>query len=309
MTTKFRIATYNIEWFTKLFRDENQLDLSDEEFTRYKVTKRQQAEAIASVLTELDADLICIVEAPDTATSSDRSTVAALEHFASHFGLRTTDALTGYISGTQQEIALLYDPNKVAATHRPQGQTVSSLLAGVSDEELRKTLARFLQGRLPDPPSFDSHFVLDVEEDGVREIVRFSRSPLEALIELRQGANTVAAFQLVGVHTKSKVQYGPEDKIQSELKGLSNRRKMLGQCRWLRDRVDALLEENGDFVLLGDFNDGPGLDFWERQFGRSGVEIVMGDYDDAAIKRNSLLQGALLDASDHFPVSVELTFE
>jgi endonuclease/exonuclease/phosphatase family metal-dependent hydrolase len=29
-------------------------------------------------------------------------------------------------------------------------------------------------------------------------------------------------------------------------------------------------------ILMGDFNDGPGLDEYEAQFGRSGVEIVLG---------------------------------
>ena len=32
--------------------------------------------------------------------------------------------------------------------------------------------------------------------------------------------------------------------------------------------------------FLGDFNDGPGLDEYERLFGRSGVEIVIGEEDD-----------------------------
>jgi len=32
-----------------------------------------------------------------------------------------------------------------------------------------------------------------------------------------------------------------------------------------------------DLIVLRDFNDGPGLDFYERQFGRSAVEQVMGD--------------------------------
>lgn len=31
--------------------------------------------------------------------------------------------------------------------------------------------------------------------------------------------------------------------------------------------------------MLGDFNDGPGLDEYEKLFGRSGVEIVMGEGD------------------------------
>ena len=121
--------------------------------------------------------------------------------------------------------------------------------------------------------------------------------------------------------------------------------------------------------MLGDFNDGPGLDEFEKLFGRSGVEIVIGDeseiclydphaqtvmqhrmgglmpssarfwikdrdswmqalldyimvspdlrkrasnwriwhpFDDPEISNVPELKDALLTASDHFPVSVEL---
>jgi endonuclease/exonuclease/phosphatase family metal-dependent hydrolase len=121
-------------------------------------------------------------------------------------------------------------------------------------------------------------------------------------------------------------------------------------------------------IVAGDLNDGPGLDDYERLFGRSGVEIVMGgpgevqlydphaeralqsriaaqpttarffiaheerwlaallDYimvspalrpaarrwriwhpfDDPACWRDPELRDALLDASDHFPVTLDL---
>jgi endonuclease/exonuclease/phosphatase family metal-dependent hydrolase len=127
----------------------------------------------------------------------------------------------------------------------------------------------------------------------------------------------------------------------------------------------------GDPVLvLGDFNDGPGLDEYEKLFGQSGVEIVLGKdlsaeqqlfdphahqalqsrvsaqpttarfyirheerylsalldfimvcpilrpkarrwriwhpFDDPPCWQNDILCKALLAASDHFPVSVEL---
>ena len=41
------------------------------------------------------------------------------------------------------------------------------------------------------------------------------------------------------------------------------------------DQLD-LLDAQDDLIVLGDFNDGPGLDEFERLFGHSGVEVVMG---------------------------------
>ena len=55
-----------------------------------------------------------------------------------------------------------------------------------------------------------------------------------------------------------------------------NRRKQLAQCLWLRQRVDQVISSGEDVIVLGDFNDGPGLDTYEKLFGQSGVEIVLG---------------------------------
>jgi endonuclease/exonuclease/phosphatase family metal-dependent hydrolase len=53
----------------------------------------------------------------------------------------------------------------------------------------------------------------------------------------------------------------------------------LAQCIWLRQRVNQHLKVNEDLIVLGDFNDGPGLDEFEKLFGRSSVEIVLGEQD------------------------------
>tara|TARA_B110000285_G_C15017497_1_gene559796 strand:+ start:627 stop:1082 length:456 start_codon:yes stop_codon:yes gene_type:complete len=62
---------------------------------------------------------------------------------------------------------------------------------------------------------------------------------------------------------------------------IENRRKQLAQCIWLRQRVDTHLTAGDDLIVLGDFNDGPGLDEYEKLFGRSGIEIVL-DEDHAS---------------------------
>ncbi len=117
MTRPLRLATYNIEWFNALFDDAGRL-LDDRELSaRYQTTRADQIAAIAIVLTALDADGLMIIEGPDQ--GSKRSTVRALESFARRFGLRTSKAIHGFASETEQEIAFLFDPARITAHHLP----------------------------------------------------------------------------------------------------------------------------------------------------------------------------------------------
>ncbi len=64
---------------------------------------------------------------------------------------------------------------------------------------------------------------------------------------------------------------------------IANRRKQLAQAIWLRQRIDAHLEAGEPLIVLGDLNDGPGLDEYEHLFGRSSVEIILGEGAEGAI--------------------------
>lgn len=263
----YRIASYNIKWFSRLFDENNQLLLTDDDSEMYRVSKKEQTEFIAKALDTIDADVYCIVEGPNT-SQSGRDTVIALENFANHFNLRTTKALVGKPAAGQQEICLLYDPQKVQAVYQPQGSLMDN---GIN-------ITDFLKGKKLSPsPRFDQHYVLDVEEDSVQEIFQFERPPLEAKIQLLDEGAIVYEFELIGVHAKSKIVSGVSDEIFNNLNSMANRRKLIAQCQWVRDRVEEHIDAGRNVAVLGDFNDGPGLDFYERQFGRSAVEIAMGD--------------------------------
>lgn len=253
-----RIATYNVEWFNSLFDDGNGLLADDGWSGRQDVTRAEQLTALGIVFTAMDADAVLVVEAPDTLRT--RSTTAALEAFAAHFDLRTRKALIGFANQTQQEIALLYDPDVLDARHDPQGDA---------------TGRRGADGA----PRFDGVLRLDLDTDAAPEPVVFSKPPLEARITTRAGL----AFRLIGVHAKSKAPHGAADPDQAMRISIENRRKQLAQCVWLRRRVEAHLQEGDDLIVLGDFNDGPGLDEYEKLFGRSGVEIVLGEPGPGAL--------------------------
>ncbi|MBS0125207.1 endonuclease/exonuclease/phosphatase family protein [Thetidibacter halocola] len=238
-----RLATWNIEWFDALFDDQGHLLADTGWSARHDVTRRAQAEAVALVLDRIDADAVMVIEAPDT--NRRRSTVRALTNFAEAADLRIHEAVTGFTNDTQQEIALLFDPDVMSVTHDPRDIGA---------------------------PRFDAEFRIDLDIDATEDVIRFSKPPLELALRTAAGA----ALRLIGAHLKSKAPHGATNHDEIMRIAIANRRKQLAQAIWLRHRIEAHLLAGESLVVLGDLNDGPGLDHYENLFGRSSVEIVMG---------------------------------
>lgn len=327
-----RLVTYNVEWFSSLFGADDRLLMDGGTSGRHGVDRDRQTRALAQVFKHLDADGIMVIEAPDT--NNRRKTLRALEHFAKEAGLRSTEAVIGFANDTQQEIAFLYDPKVLRVAHTP----------GDSDEA----------------PRFDGVFHIDLDVDAQKDAVRFSKPPLELTVTTNGGRE----ISLIGAHLKSKAPHGARSEDHAVTLSIANRRKQLAQAIWLRRRVEQLLAEGRDVMVMGDLNDGPGLDQYEQLFNRSSVEIVMESdlydpnaqsllqprlrvmpssarfydkankryfsalldyimvssglrqpaaswriwhpFEDAACYEDVALREALLAASDHFPVSLDL---
>lgn len=243
--TRLRLATYNVEWFNSLFNDAGRL-LDDNHWSgRWDVTRAAQIAALGTVFRAVDADAVMIIEAPDT--SRQRTAEAALQHFAQRFGLRTRAVLTGFANDTQQEIALLYDPDRMTAKHDP--------------------------GHSRQVPRFDGTYAADLDLDARPEPIRWSKPPLEVTLTIPGHA----PLSMIGVHAKSKVAHTTGTPQHTMRVNIENRRKQLAQCVWLRARVEEVLAAAKSLIVMGDFNDGPGLDEFEALFGRSSVEIVLGE--------------------------------
>ncbi|SEP01251.1 Endonuclease/Exonuclease/phosphatase family protein [Salinihabitans flavidus] len=247
-----RLATYNVEWFTNLFDDHDTLLVDDHWSGRQDVTRAQQAEALGIVFTALDADAVMVIEAPDD--NGKRSTVKALEGFAKAFDLRTRKAVLGFANETQQEIALLYDPAVLTVRHDPQG-------AGTGKK-----------GAV-DAPRFDGVFRIDLDIDATEDLVRFSKPPLELDVTTAEGNK----LRIIGAHLKSKAPHRARSRDEAMRIGIASRRKQLAQAIWLKQRISDHLKAGEPLILMGDLNDGPGLDEFENLFGRSSVEILMGE--------------------------------
>ena len=245
---RVRIATYNVEWFNSLFDNAGQLHNDDAWSGRWDVTRRQQTAALGQVFQAMDADAIMIVEGPDT--SRHRDGAVALETFAERFDMRARKVVMGFLNDTQQEISLLYDPDVATAKHDPIGTLDVDSPA----------------------PRFDAELQMDLDINARPEVIRWSKPPLE--VAMRVGS---LDLRLIGVHAKSKAPHGAQNDEEARLISIKNRRKQLAQCIWLRQRVNQHINAEENLIVLGDFKDGPGLDEYEKLFGRSGVEIVLGE--------------------------------
>lgn len=128
----------------------------------------------------------------------------------------------------------------------------------------------------------------DVDDDGLKERHRWERKPLEVVFRL--GSNG-PRLRTILVHAKSKVIFSVVDLYAFQKISAANRKRLVAQALRLRARLDALLQEPQaiPFVVMGDMNDGPGLDPFEKMVGRSFVETVMGSVFEAGkILHNAL---------------------
>jgi hypothetical protein len=153
--TRLRLATYNVEWFNNLFDDHGRLLDDHGPSARYQVTRGEQLAALGIVFTALDADGILIIEAPDT--NGKRSTVKALERFAATVGLRARKALIGFPSETEQEIAFLYDPDRLTVRHDPKGAATTATARPRRRALTPPSATTWMPTACPKPSAFPSH--------------------------------------------------------------------------------------------------------------------------------------------------------
>jgi len=115
----------------------------------------------------------------------------------------------------------------------------------------------------------------DIDDDSIEELVSFDRIPLEVRF---RNSDTGKEFLVIFVALKSKYVNQPTDIIRFHTLALANRKKLLAQSKKIRERLELLLDEKPDLpiILMGDFNDSPGLDSYEKQIGISALETLMG---------------------------------
>jgi endonuclease/exonuclease/phosphatase family metal-dependent hydrolase len=246
--SNLKLVLWNMEWMNDLFTKDDQAAqfLPDGEKTAHSsATVKQRRDDLSGVLRELNPDVVVIVEGP--------SRKEELQLFFDNIGEGTWVADLQVSSGQTQNIgiAVRVDTNKF------------------KDPALRRM-------DTGDDPRFNA-FLIDTDNDEIKEQHHFERRPLYAEISPAQGV----PFRVLGLHLKSKGIFDAYEWSKWWEMADANRKKILGQATHIHDTfIEPYLTEEKTkqipLIVCGDINDGPGLDASEKRLHGSGIERLMG---------------------------------
>jgi endonuclease/exonuclease/phosphatase family metal-dependent hydrolase len=244
------LCSFNAEWMNDWFTPDAGPVGFRPTFTRDGHTSDTQTTAgrTAALIRALDADVLALQEAP----SRPAEVQLFVDAFLSDGGAPLYDFFLGD-SGIAQKLALLYKPG-----------TVSAALASHADITM-----------LVGP------FNADVDGDALLEEYSFTRTPL--VVNLTLGGNTV---QVIVLHTKSnfinngqQLWENPATHQNYITVALKDRRRIAAEGTRVRRYVDTVLDAQpvAAVVVLGDLNDGPGMDFFEENYlARNVTDTIVG---------------------------------
>ncbi len=263
---KLKIAEYNVEWMKNLFVNGEPINApppADEPESSWSEDEKKTVRSLrlASVLSYIDADLIAIVEGPDTLVNGNKTAKGQLEKWINEFSVlpaRNYKAIEGFTSNGQQEICAIYDSDKLTVEHTPESEN-----------------------------KFDEIFIADTLEKSIKEQYEHWRPPLELTVTEKQ--NQEKLFKMIVVHAKSKGIFSNVDYARYEHLSELNRRKLYAECMHIRKRVDQWLKDGDNVIVAGDINDGIGSDFYENRLGKSAIELLLGSvYEPGLILKSAL---------------------
>jgi len=245
---RLRICSVNGEWMNDWFTPDAVPDVDwRAEFTRDGQVNDTQKTAgrLAAMIRAIDPDVLALEEGPS------RPAELALfvkDHLGDDYEFFLGD------TGAQQKLALLYKPGAVdSAQLAPHAQIVDLI----------------------------EEWEADVNGDAVLDLYGFTRTPL--VVNLVIGGH---ALQIIVAHTKSNfINRGrglwedPATRQSYIVAALVNRRRISAEGMRIRRYLDGRLaaDPRDAIIVLGDLNDGPGLDYFEERFITHNVtDIVVG---------------------------------
>jgi endonuclease/exonuclease/phosphatase family metal-dependent hydrolase len=237
---KLQICAQNVEWMNDWFEPGSGPAAFKQTFKRdgHTSNTNDTATRTSALIKSLDADVLGIEEAP----SRKEELQLFIDTYLSENGQPIYEAFLGDTGGAQK-IGLLYKPGAVdSATLAPHANLVD----------------------LIDP------WEADVDGDAVLDLYEFTRTPL--VVDLTIGGNPL---QIIVMHTKSnfinngeQLWKDPATKQTYVVAALKNRRRISTEGMRVRTYLDSLLAQDVDtpVIVLGDLNDGPGLDYFEERY-------------------------------------------
>jgi hypothetical protein len=258
-----RIASWNIEWMNNWFVGYNQVAFRSDHHSSGITDVDDLCRRVAGVIKSLDPDVLAVEEGP---SDINEMRLFVDRYLADQSGIGIFDVFGGF-DGSTQKIYMLV---------KKQGAFIN---AAAPNDSLTEGL--------------EDSWETDVNGDFYLEDYKFTRRPLVVEGKTAPNNNTM---RIIALHTKSKyVQYGkswwnnPDKKQDYVVKALENRRRISSEAMRLRMYLDDTLKQINDarVVVLGDFNDGPGIDYFERHYLTHNVtDILIGStyYSDLLFK-------------------------
>ena len=237
---KLKIGAYNTEWMRDLFNKNGTPKTEGEEFERSK--------KLAKIINKINPDFLGIVEGPDTLADGSKTASQQLEKWGDKFGLNPNyRAVHGYPSAGQQELCAIYDSSKIKVSYTPTNDKKNQ---------------------------FNKPFLVDTTNKLIKEQYKHFRPPLELTIEDLSGNEF---SKVIIAHTKSKGIFSAVDYAKFEQISARDRMRLYAECMSIRKKCDYYLNNGSEVIVMGDINDGIGMDFYENKFSKSAVEILLGD--------------------------------
>ncbi|OAJ76149.1 endonuclease [Brevibacillus sp. SKDU10] len=245
-----RLASFNIEWMNDWFTKDSEPVAFRPTFRREDHTSNtdETARRAADTIREIDPDILAIQEGP--------SRPAELELFIQQYLSNNGVPIYKFIlsdSGNEQRPAILYKPNAVNSLRVAPSADITSLTDG---------------------------WLADVNGHEFLETYKFTRLPLVINIQIEDDS-----LQLIVLHTKSSfVNKGRElwencaTRQNYVHEALRNRRRNSTEAMRVRQYVDTILKDNrkAKIIILGDLNDGPGMDYFENYLAHNTIDVLVG---------------------------------
>jgi endonuclease/exonuclease/phosphatase family metal-dependent hydrolase len=235
------VCSFNVEWMNDWFTPDADPQIAFRtSFTRdgHDSDTAETATRTAAVIRAVDPDVLAICEGPSRAGELQ----LFVETYLSDNGQPRYEFFLSD-NGAQQRVGLLYKPGSVDSAQLAAHEEIEGMI---------------------DP------WQSDVDGDAVLDEYHFTRTPL--VVNLTIGGQML---QVIVMHTKSNFINGgralwedPATKQNYVVAALTNRRRISAEGMRVRTYLDARLDQDvtTPIIVLGDLNDGPGLDYFEELY-------------------------------------------
>ena len=245
-----RIMNWNIQWMNNWFVGRSRVAWRESHNGILSVA--DLAQRVANIILTIDPDVLTIQEGP----SDPREMNLFIRDFLSDESGQNLYESFGGLDGGAQKVYMLV-----------------------------KRDGGFQHARLADDDITDNlidEWMADVDGDAYLEPYHFTRDPLVLDGALSSGESV----RILSLHTKSKyvnqqraMWNDPNRRQEFIIAALKNRRRISTEAMHTREYLDTLHrnDPNSLVVVTGDLNDGPGIDYFEKNYLTHGVaDIIIG---------------------------------